>query len=81
MTRTVAVRLPSRALFIWVLVATLVLTACSPISSGGLSRCGYCPYGPLPRGPLGPVELIPAPTPLTPYQLVPPRPVHTFYQD
>jgi len=34
---------------LWVLLVILVATACSPISSGGLSQCGYCPYGPTPR--------------------------------
>jgi len=31
------------------LITILLATACSPISSGGLSQCGYCPYGPVPR--------------------------------
>jgi hypothetical protein len=31
------------------LAVILLATACSPISSGGLSQCGYCPYGPVPR--------------------------------
>jgi hypothetical protein len=31
------------------LLVLLLATACSPISSGGLSQCGYCPYGPVPR--------------------------------
>jgi hypothetical protein len=32
-----------------ILLLILWATACSPMSSGGLIQCGYCPYGPTPR--------------------------------
>ena len=34
---------------VYVLLLILLVTACSPMSSGGLSQCGYCPYGPVLR--------------------------------
>jgi len=36
--------------WLWVVLVVIFIAGCvSPIERGGLSQCGYCPYGPAPR--------------------------------
>jgi len=45
---------------IWLLAAASLLVGCAPSPGlrGGLIGCGYCPVGPPPRGPIGPVPIL-----------------------